>query len=271
MVAATAAHTRISDPAHRDAVEHDDRDAEHDLEQEQLDRDRGGLARGTPTRRRGPRAASRRAPGSPPRSRTNGRRRAATPAARSAQNKPGAARLRKVVSASSANANKHHDDARERQDLLRARRAIAARCAGPCPRPAAPIGGSVTPSPPTFGCVDPARRRPAPSRVASDAGEVELVRREQHRAALGRRGAHDLRRGPRALPRRARRAVRRGATAAAGARARSRARAGDAAPATADRARPWPDRAGRRVRARPRRRRPCARRPAPRSEGSRRP
>ena len=44
MVAATAAHTSTSDAVQRHVVEHDDHHAEHDLEQEQLDRDRGRLA-----------------------------------------------------------------------------------------------------------------------------------------------------------------------------------------------------------------------------------
>ena len=142
----------------------------------------------------------------------------------------------------------HDDDPAERQDLLErdARPALDAqvlardeqRLAQEASRAAPRAIGRGT----RRGGAAPGRRAPGrptmrTSRGRELAGELELVRREQHRAALGRRGAHDLVEHARGPARRARRAARRAAAAAGRARARSRARPGGADPARAGRAR----------------------------------
>ena len=192
-------------PCTLDAVEHHHADAEHDLEGEQLRRDRRGLAeedraavearRGAA--RRGRRGAVSIANGAPDASRCGeqhrdpeqagrdagaacrgrGRGRTRTAAARSARTggsgpsvDPGAGLDPQVL-------------ARDQRGLAPDHGVTAARLTAPARRRGSPGR-------------DAGRRRHGPRGSASGAGELELVRRHQHRAALGRRRARRRRRAP---------------------------------------------------------------------------
>ena len=163
-----------------------------------------------------------------------------------AQNRPGRRdRQRRAVGVEREREH-HHHDAAERQDLLRARRASAARSAGPCPRRATPRGrrscARLRPGAGrgrrAGGPVGAAPRAPGPaairtSRVASCRATSSSCDASSTVRPSDGRGAHDLvehRRGP---ARRARRAARRAARGADRARARSRARRAAAVPARA--------------------------------------
>ena len=125
-----------------------------------------------------------------------------------AQNRPGAACGNERAVGVEREREHHHDDPAERQDLLqRDTRApldpqVLARdeqrLAEEAHARASSLG--LTPAPAVVAAPAPGARQRLVHLTGGDAdlagreaaGEVELVRREQHRAALGRRGAHDL-------------------------------------------------------------------------------